>query len=95
MRIVKESPIDKYLNDKQALYRDNKCVICREDGEIIAVFSEPFGIASKRQRAFIRFILNRIARRELDSKIVIREVSKQPFVLKAKRHETKESKDNK
>lgn len=67
MRITKESPLSKYLDIKKAVYFDSKCVVSPTENGFICIFREPNGIASKRQREWMKFVFDRVAKRELGS----------------------------
>jgi hypothetical protein len=93
MRIVKSDALAKYMDIKKALYFDTRCIISPMDGGLICVLREPNGIASKRQREWMYFIFDRIAKREL-GEFEITESESGHFCLSAIRNEKNSTKKN-
>ena len=94
MRIVKTDNLSKYMNVKTAIYFDTRCVISPTDKGLVCVFREPHGIASKRQREWMYFIFNRIAKKEL-GEFKISESKSGHFYLLATNEKTRKTGKNK
>jgi len=65
MRIIKSSPLAKYLDIKTAVYFDSRCVISPTENGLICIFREPNGIASKRQREWMHYIFDRVCKAQM------------------------------
>jgi hypothetical protein len=94
MRIVKEDALSKYMNVKTAIYFDTRCIISPTENGLVCVFREPNGVASKRQREWMHFIFNRIAKREL-GEFEISESKTGHFYLLATNEKTRKTGKNK
>jgi len=91
MRIVKKSNLEEYKNIKTAIYSDFRCVINRiDDDNLICLFREYPGKVSKRQKEWIRFIANRIAKREF-GEFEITKPKSESFYLLISRNDKKET----
>ena len=93
MRIVKASPLAKYLDIKTALYFDGRCVINPTENGLICIFREPNGLASKRQREWMHFIFDRVCKTQL-VEFEITESKSGHFYLLGTKNETKSTKEN-
>jgi len=65
MRLTKTSPLAEYVNVKTAIYYDSRCVISKYPKGLICVFRDTSGVASKRQRDWMYFVFNRLAKKEM------------------------------
>lgn len=65
MRLTKASPLAEYVNVKTAIYYDSRCVISKYPKGLICVLRDTGGVASMRQRDWMSWVFNRIAKKEL------------------------------
>lgn len=93
MRIVKNEPLAKYMDIRKSIYFDTKCVISPVEGGLICILREPNGTASKRQREWMYFILDRLAKREL-GEFKVTESKTGHFCLLATKNEKNSIKEN-
>ena len=95
MRITKDDALAKYMNIKTAIYFDTRCIISPTENGLVCVFREPNGIASKRQREWMHFIFDRIAKRLIDNFEITESQSGHFYLLATKNESNTDKKSRK